>query len=312
MRIGALCSDPNGWHVQDLLRAARRRNVNLVPLDYRTLTAQVAPHDETILANGVDLRELDVVFVRAMPAGSLEQVVFRMDALHRLQERDIPVINPPRAIECAVDKYLALARLGALGLPVPRTVTCEQPDEALEHFRTLNDLGKGSGVVVKPLFGSEGHGIARIDQEDAARELFQELSERGSVFYLQEFIAHPGWDLRVLVFGEHVLACMRRRLNETNGDTEAEWRTNLALGGIAEAVELDEATKELALNASRAIGTEIAGVDLVPDEDGNLQIVEINAAPGWRGLTRACKLDIADRIVVFLETRSKTGGSNEA
>ena len=88
-----------------------------------------------------------------MPPGSLEQVVFRMDALHRLAAAGVPVLNPPRAVEAAVDKYLTLALLAAAGLPVPSTWTGQSAAEALAAFEEL-----GGDVVVKPLFGSEGRG----------------------------------------------------------------------------------------------------------------------------------------------------------
>src|SRR5206468_194859 len=102
-------------------------------------------------AEPVELSRVDCVLVRTMPAGSLEQVVFRMDVLHRLESRGIRVLNPPRALEAAVDKYLACCRLEAAGLPVPPTMACENADAAVEAYEKL-----GSDVVVKPLFGSEG------------------------------------------------------------------------------------------------------------------------------------------------------------
>ena len=158
-----------------------------------------------------------------MPPGSLEQVVFRMDALHRLQALGIPVLNPPRAVETAVDKYLTLAVLAAAGLPVPATWTGESAAEALEAFEAL-----GGDVVVKPLFGSEGRGLVRVSHRELARRTFQTLERLGAVLYLQRTIRHPGHDLRVFVLGDRVLGAMRR--HAPDGD----WRTNVAVGGRAE------------------------------------------------------------------------------
>ena len=111
-------------------------------------------------SGGVDLAQLDAVLVRTMPPGSLEQVVFRMDVLARLEAQGLVVINPARAIEAAVDKYLATARLQAAGLRVPRTAVCQTVEEALGWFAEL-----GGDVVLKPLFGSEGRGITRLVDE---------------------------------------------------------------------------------------------------------------------------------------------------
>src|SRR5205823_4219646 len=121
--------------------------------------------------------------------------------LHTLSERGVRVINPPAALEACVDKYLASARLHAAGLPVPRTIVCQQAESALEAFNQL-----GGDVVVKPLFGSEGRGMVRVSDPEVAWRTFRALERVGSVIYLQEYLRHPGWDLRVLILGGKVIA----------------------------------------------------------------------------------------------------------
>ena len=111
-----------------------------------------------------------------MPPGSLEQVVFRMDLLHRLQARGAVVLNPPAAVETCVDKYLASARLAAAGLLVPPTAVCQHADAALEAFAAL-----GGNVVVKPLFGSEGRGMVRVSDPETAWRVFRTLERTGAV-----------------------------------------------------------------------------------------------------------------------------------
>src|SRR5437588_613694 len=143
MRLAILSSGP-GWHVQDLQRAAAALGHAAQAVDFRRVSAGVG-------AAGDPLAGFDAVLVRTMPPGSLEQVVFRMDVLHRLRAGGVPVLNPPAAVEACVDKYLATARLAAAGLPVPPTVACQDADAALDAFARL-----GGDVVVKPLFGSEG------------------------------------------------------------------------------------------------------------------------------------------------------------
>src|SRR5436309_3127071 len=136
------------------------------------------------------------------------------------------MLNPPRALEVFVDKYLATARLEAAGLPVPPTSVCQDAESALEAFAQL-----GGDVVVKPLFGSEGRGMVRVSDPEMAWRTFRTLERTASVLYLQQFVHHPGWDLRVFVLGGRVLTAMRRR---ARGD----WRPNVAEGGIGEAVRL--------------------------------------------------------------------------
>ncbi len=227
MRI-ALLSAGDGWHVRDLQRAAARKDHQALPVDFRRLSAGIA-HASDALAG------FDGVLVRTMPPGSLEQVVFRMDLLHRAQARGAAVLNPPCAVETCVDKYLATAYLEAAGLRVPPTVACQHADAALEAFAAL-----GGDVVVKPLFGSEGRGMVRVSDPEMAWRTFRTLERTQSVLYLQQFIPHPGWDLRVFVLGGRVLTAMRRY---SGGD----WRTNVAQGGRGEIVQLDADEERLAL-----------------------------------------------------------------
>ena len=172
-RIIALVSGL-GWHVQDLRRAAAVVGVEFEPVPFTRLTASVGDGPARIDAGPLLPGTTDGVLVRMMPPGSLEQVVFRMDALQRLAESGVPVLNPPRAVEAAVDKYLTLAKLDAGGLPVPPTWAGESAAEALLAFDRL-----GGDVVVKPLFGSEGRGLVRLtDPRDGPPRLLRDRAHR--------------------------------------------------------------------------------------------------------------------------------------
>jgi RimK family alpha-L-glutamate ligase len=279
MRL-AILSAGDGWHVRDLRRAAGLLGHEAVAVDFRRLGAGVAAGREPLDGFGA-------VLVRTMPPGSLEQVVFRMDLLHRARARGIRVLNPPRAVECCVDKYLATATLEAAGLRVPPTVACQTAEAALEAFAAL-----GGDVVVKPLFGSEGRGMVRVSDPELAWRTFRTLERTQSVLYLQEFIRHPGWDLRVFVLGGRVLTAMRRY---ANGD----WRTNVAQGGNGEGVRLGADEERLALRAAAALGAAAAGVDLLPGSQGEWYVVEVNAVPGWRALAPVSGVDVAVELVRF-------------
>jgi ribosomal protein S6--L-glutamate ligase len=277
----AILSSGDGWHVRDLQRAAIVLDHEGIAVDFRRISAGL-PIEVGPLAG------FDGVLVRTMPPGSLEQVVFRMNVLHQLQSHGVRVLNPPAAVEACVDKYLTTSRLAAAGLPVPPTVVCQHADAALEAFAAL-----GGDVVVKPLFGSEGRGMMRISDPDLAWRTFRTLERLQSVMYLQKFIHHPGWDLRAFVIGGQVAAAMRRRANDG-------WRTNVAQGGTAEAVSLAPAEETLALRAAQAVGTLVAGVDLLPDSRGNFFILEVNAVPGWRTLAATTGIDIARLVLQML------------
>ncbi len=279
-----------GWHVADLRRAAEALDIRLEAVPFALVSARVGAGRQSVQAGGVSLSAADGVLVRMMPPGSLEQVVFRMDALHRVVASGVPVWNPPRAVEAAVDKYLTLALLDQAGLPVPPTWTGQTANEALAAFEEL-----GRDVVVKPLFGSEGRGLVRVSDRELAWRTLHALERLGAVLYLQQTIRHPGHDLRVFVLRGQVLGAMRRFA------PAGEWRTNVALGGRAQPAEIDLEVKNLALGAAKALGAEVAGVDLVEDLDrGLLTILEVNAVPGWRALSRVTGIDVAAAVLAGL------------
>jgi ribosomal protein S6--L-glutamate ligase len=280
MRI-ALLSAGTGWHVRDLQRAAAVLGHEAVAVDFRRIHAGIGTVADA-------LAHFDGILVRTMPPGSLEQVIFRMDALHRLHDTRVAVLNPPRAVEICVDKYLTSARLAAAGLPVPPTIVCQHADAALEAFTSL-----GGDIILKPLFGSEGRGMMRIADPDLAWRTFRTLERLQSVLYLQRYIQHPGWDLRAFVIGGKVIAAMRRRAK--NG-----WRTNVAQGGTGETTQLTADQEALAVRAAEAVGAGVAGVDLLPGSAGELYILEVNAVPGWRTLAPVAGVDIAALLLRHL------------
>jgi RimK family alpha-L-glutamate ligase len=288
MRFAVLAS-PESWYLKDLARAAAGRH-ELLPVTFCDLASTVSCQVASVASGPTRLEAADAVIVRTMPPGSLEQVVFRMDALARLEAAGTAVINPPKAVEAAVDKYLTTARLAAAGLTTPRTIVCQTAEAAMTAFGEL-----GGDAVLKPLFGAEGRGITRLNDEALALRAFKMLEQLGAVLYLQEFVPHEGADLRLLVIGQRVLG-MRRR-------NPLDWRTNVSRGATAEPLEVTPDLAELAHRAAVAVGAPLAGVDLLPGKDGRLYAIEVNAVPGWKALARALKIDVAKLVIEYVEGR---------
>lgn len=293
MRLGVLAV-PESWYLRDLRRAAADRH-EIVGLSFQDLVAHSGDLSPAVLSGQHPLSSFDAVLVRTMPPGSLEQVVFRMDALGQLQAGGVTVVNSPRALETAIDKYLTTAKLTACGLRSPRTIVCQGAEQALHGWERL-----GRDVVIKPLFGGEGRGITRVSDPDLAYRAFKLLAQMQSVIYLQEFIEHPGYDLRLLVLGERVFGM--KRINPDD------WRTNVARGAHTEPLEVDEPLAQLAHNAARAVGAWFAGVDILPGRDGTRYVLEVNAVPGWRALARALRIDVAARLLEELQTLVQSRG----
>lgn len=286
LRIAVLAS-PRSWYLRDLRRAAAGRD-EIVQVDHARLAADVVAEPMVVRAGEVDLSTFDCLLLRTMPPGSLEQIILRMDLLGCLEATGLLVVNPPRAIEVAVDKFLATAKLHAAGLPVPATIVCQTMDQALDAMDQL-----GGDVVVKPLFGSEGRGLMRVADRAIGERVFSALFQVSSVFYLQRFVPHDGRDLRVLLIGNQPLAIERRH--------PSDWRTNIARG--AQAVAMDctapnmELPIELARRASAAVGASVAGVDLLRSPDGSWLVLEVNAVPGWKALAATLKIDVARMVL---------------
>jgi RimK family alpha-L-glutamate ligase len=274
-----------GWHTHELERAAAERGHQLTVLPYEGLVARIGPAPG-LRSRNTELDSADVVLARIIPSGSLEQIIFRVDALHRLEDRGIRVVNSPRAIERTVDKFWTSTLLEQCGILTPETVVCDDPEEAIAAYRRLGD------VIVKPLFGSMGLGMVRVCDEEMAFRVFRTIEQIRGVYYLQRTVDHDGTDMRAFVLGGRVIAAIERRASG--------WRTNLARGGTARSLSLGEQLSALAVRAAAAVGADYAGVDLLTGRDGITYVLEVNGIPGWRGLQEATGLDIAGRLVDHL------------
>ena len=292
-----ILSARTGWHTDELLRALTGRRHTGVVLPYEGLRARLGTQRGAgghLSSEGTSILEADAVLARIIPAGSLEQVIYRVDALHWLEERGVSVMNSPRAIERAVDKFYTTALLKEAGLPTPETVVCERMAEAMEAVRAMLPDGD---VILKPIFGSMGHGLVRLSDPDVAFRVLRSLEGIRPVFYLQRAVDHGGRDVRAFVVGGRVIGAIER--SAPDGD----WRTNVARGALATPFALPAEWERLALRAAAAVGGDYAGVDLLPSRDGAVFVLEVNAIPGWQGLQRATGLDVAAAIVAHLERK---------
>ncbi len=311
MRIGVLAAE-DGWHYRDLIRAAGENSnagYELTSLSFGDLSAGIGVPPTMHTAGGTNINEgpvfrcrtknllaLDRLIVRIMPAGTLQQIIFRMDLLNRLQAAGVRIINPPRAVEIAVDKYLSLAMLADAGIAVPETHVAQTVDQGLACFDGLD--GK---ALFKPIFGSMGNGIQLIRDRTAAQLFFSEQVRAGEVLYLQRFIDHGDSDVRILVIGDHAVGMLRRR--------PGQWLTNVAQGATGHCFEPSVEQRSTAIAACRAVGCRIAGVDLLTDvQTGEEYVVDINAAPGWQEISAVTGIDIAALILAEVSHNGDVSG----
>jgi RimK family alpha-L-glutamate ligase len=290
LRVGVLGAT-GSWHARGLLRALSERGHDVVAVPATRLQSEVDKHgDVRVLGpDRVVLDALDLLVIRGLPRGSLEQVIFRMDALHVLADHGVRCVNTPRAIERTVDKSWAGAMLARAGVPTPPTIVCERYDDAMRAFQ-----GLGGDVIVKPLFGAMGNGIVRLEDRDVAHRVFRALELERTVYYVQRTIAPGGGrNLRVLVVGGEVAGAMERMTDS--------WRANIARGAHARAVSLTEAERDLALAAAAALEVDVAGVDLLMSPDAGMVVLEVNGIPGWQALQSVCDENLTERVCAACE-----------
>ncbi|MCR4429293.1 MAG: RimK family alpha-L-glutamate ligase [Caldiserica bacterium] len=273
----AILGERNNWHAKTLQEAFLKMGVQCDVFSINSIVANVS-QKPIAAANSVVVDEYEVLIVRSLPPGSLEQVIFRMDLLHRLENQGIRIINSPDSLEKCVDKFYTSFLLEEHGIPTPRTIITERFDKAMEAFLYLKD------IVVKPLFGSEGKGMLRIQDEEIAYRVFKALERERMVFYIQEFIPHFNRDFRVFTIQEEPVGAIIR--------FSENWKTNLAAGGKAIPLQMSQEIGNLSKKASMALKTFYAGIDILKSEDGRLLVTEINAVPGWKGLFEATGIDI--------------------
>jgi tetrahydromethanopterin:alpha-L-glutamate ligase len=301
VKIAIVSDDRRGWHGARLQRAFRARGVGVRLVSLRACRIDLTRGRRGLSIPGFERSLPDGVFVRGISGGTLEQIVLRLDVLHALRELGIPVYNDARAIERTVDKGMTSFLLSDAGLPTPPTCVTESAAQARAWL--LRETTMGQSVVVKPLFGAQGIGLRRLtagsDVPDAAA--------CSGVWYLQRYVETSvgraggggggGWhDWRVFVIGGVAVAAMLRR--------GATWVNNVARGGRCESAALDPELARLAVAATDAVGADYAGVDLIRDRAGRLQVLEVNGVPAWRGLQSVTHIDLADRLVEdFLSRR---------
>jgi len=290
LRVGVLGAS-GSWHSRGLVDAFVERGHDVLEIPATRLRSIIDDDgDAHVVGPGGDVLDaLDLLIVRGLPRGSLEQVIFRMDALHVLADRGVRCVNHPRAIERTIDKSWAGAALALAGVRTPPTVVCERYDDAMDAFERL-----GGDVVVKPLFGAMGNGIVRVEDRDVAHRVFRALELERTVYYVQQTLPPAGrHNLRVLVVAGEVAGAMERVTDS--------WRANVARGAHPRPVPLSADERGLALAAAAAVEADVAGVDMLTGPDGESVVLEVNGIPGWQALQSVCDHDLTEHVVSACE-----------
>ncbi len=283
-RIAIFTDDP-GWHGARLREAFAARGCESVFVSLQSCGLDLTGDGPGLVVTGFDALP-DGAFVRGVPGGSLEQVVLYLDILHALRRLGVPVYNEAGAIERSVDKAMTSFLLRTAGIPTPPVWVTTDPGRAAAIVE--QELRAGQGLVLKPLFGSQGVGVMRVLESSD----LPPGEQVNGVWYLQRFISTgsgSAHDWRVFVIGGRAVAAMRRCAQG--------WIANVAQGASCQPALLDNDLRELAESSVRALEMHYAGVDILRDATGLATVIEVNSIPAWKGLQQVCALDIADSLV---------------
>ena len=250
-------------------------------IDYERLDDRAISFD---LENPAPWRAFDAVLERSISYTS------GLYALRMLNAFGVPTVNTAAVAEICGDKLTTSAMLAKAGLPQPHNATAFTPEAALEAIEAF-----GYPVVLKPVVGSWGRLLAKINDRDAAEAVLEHKATLGSVqhsvFYIQEYIAKPGRDIRAIVIGDRVLTAMYRKSEH--------WITNTARGGQGELCPITPEIEALCLGAAQAVGGGVLAVDLIEHPERGYLINEINHTMEFHTMQPVSGIDIADEIVSY-------------
>jgi [lysine-biosynthesis-protein LysW]--L-2-aminoadipate ligase len=280
VKLGMLCSRVR---VEEklILSALRQRVVDFDRIDPRRLVIDVASHG---------MGEYDAVLVRCLSHTRAYYLT------HWLECQGVPVVSAHHVVATCGDKMLTSIALHQAGLAIPRTAIAFAPDAAVSAMEDM-----GYPVVVKPLAGSWGRLLARVNDRDAAEAILEHKTTLGGyqhgVAYIQDYVDKPGRDIRTLVVGNRVIYAVYRHSEH--------WITNTARGGETQPCPISPEIADLSVAAARAVGVGggqpgIVAVDLLETADGQLLVNEVNHTPEFHGAMQATETNVADEIVDYV------------
>jgi ribosomal protein S6--L-glutamate ligase len=221
--------------------------------------------------------------------------------LRHMETMGMYTLNASIGILRSRDKFRALQLLARKGLPMPSTGFAQSPDDTEDLIQMVG----GAPVVIKLLEGTQGKGVILAESHQSAVSTINAFKEMSANILVQEFIQESrGTDIRCFVIGDKVVAAMKRQAKD------GEFRANVHQGGKAMKVKLTPEERAIAVAAAKIIGLRVAGVDIIRSDRGPL-ILEINSSPGLEGVEKASQVNVAAKIIQYIEKHAKPMGSKQ-
>lgn len=283
MRIGVLSRNMEYWTTKKIIKAGRFKGHETE--FYRTGDVQLRVADVYFDAfhGAKSFRETDVVIPRI--GRSLTD--FGVLLLNHLELMGVPTTLSAPGLSTARNKFATMQKLRAAGLRIP------------ESFLVASKIKAGDVIeqsppplILKLLSGTQGVGVMKVEKVSDVGPIIDTLVELKQLILIQSYVPNPGEDLRMFVVGDEVVGAMVRKASPN------EWRSNIHLGGVGVLYQNTEAEGEMAVRAAKAVGLEIAGVDMIMSKDGPY-LIEVNASPGFKGLMKATDVDVPGKIIDY-------------
>ncbi|MBL7663767.1 MAG: 30S ribosomal protein S6--L-glutamate ligase [Bacteriovoracaceae bacterium] len=287
LKIGILCLKPENYSNGRLMEQFRLRGHEIEHIDYTKCDLYVGKDATDVFYEGRSLKYLDAI----IPRVAIEHNFYALAVVRHFEAMNCYSLNGSIAIGRARDKLRSLQILAQHNLPIPKSAISNSTLNSQQLIDSLN----GAPIVIKLIEGMQGKGTVLAETNQAAVSVVEAFSAIKTNLIVQEYIAESkGKDIRVFVVGNEIIACMQREAKE--GD----FRSNLHRGGKSSKVKLTAVEKKIALAAVKQLKLEVAGVDLISSNEGPL-ILEVNSSPGLEGIEKTSEVNVADKIVSFLE-----------
>jgi len=287
MKIAILSRNAQLYSTQRLVEAAELRGHDARVLSHTHCYVVMERNKNTIFQKEERIENIDAVIPRI---GS--SVTYYGAAIIRQFEMQMVYTTlSSQALVRSRDKLRTLQMLAKENIGIPKTAFARRPDN-IDYL--IKQVG-GAPLIIKLIEGTQGLGVVLAETKNAAKSVIEAFYGMNANFLIQEFIKEAkGADIRAFVVGDRVVGAMKRQ------GMEGEFRSNLHRGGHGSLVQLTADEEETAVKAAKALGLEIAGVDMLISEKGPL-IIEVNSSPGLEGIEKSTGLDIANEIIAFIE-----------
>ncbi len=289
MKIAIVHTRPTPpWSARQLILAFESLGASTTYLRPEEISSVFGGNEFDVLVRGTYQLDFDAFMLRDIGFSiTIEQFLRRITVFKHIEMMGIPVVNPVEGLILARNKYLSLLMLSRNGIPVPKTAVVEDPYVA---YRFAQSWGS---VVIKPIVGSMGFGALKLEDPDVAFVVARTLAQLGQPIYVQQYVEKPNRDIRVFVVGSQVIAAYYRV-------QQGSWKTNIAQGARAVPMNrMDSELSEIAIKSCKILGLHYAGVDIAETKDGYV-VLEVNASPGWKGLTIATGINPAVHIAKYV------------